>query len=120
MSAMIEITLVVAAVVAVAVIGALSATITPGLVAAIGVGTLLLGLAVGVPTGFLYHVILYRCVSAKGAVPPRWWLSPSALHHHLTPAETRRVNPWNRLGGIGFVLCLVGGLAAIAGLLLGR
>jgi hypothetical protein len=117
---MIEITLVLVALVAAGVIGLVGASVTPGLIAAIGVGALLLGLAVGVPTGLWYHVILYRCVSAKIALPPTWWLSPAALHRHLTPAETRRISPWNRVGGLGFVLCLVGGLAAIAGLLLGR
>jgi hypothetical protein len=117
---MIEIMLVLVALVAAGTVGVIGATVTPGLIAAIGIGTLLLGLAVGVPTGFWYHVILYRCVSAKIAVPPKWWLSPAALHRHLNPAETRRIRPWNRLGAIGFVLCLVGGGAAIAALLLGR
>ena len=117
---MIEITLVLVALVAVGMIGVIGATVTPGLIAAIGVGALLLGLAVGVPTGLWYHVILYRCVSAKIALSRTWWLSPSALHRHLTAAEARRINPWNRIGGAGFVLCLVGGLAAIGGLLLGR
>ena len=117
---MIEITLVLIALVAVGLIGFISIAATPGLIAAIGVGTLLLGLAIGVPTGFWYHVILYRCVSAKIAPPRRWWLSPAALHRHLTAAEARRISPWNRIGGVGFLLCLLGGLAAIAGLLLGR
>ena len=82
--------------------------------------TLVLGLVVGVPTGFWYHVVLYRIVSARIAVPRRWWLSPSALHVHLTGAEQRRIWLWYRLGGIGFVLSVAGGLAAIAGLLMAR
>jgi hypothetical protein len=117
---MIEIALVLIAVVAAGLVGAISAAITPGLIAAAGLGALLAGLALGVPTGFWYHVVLYRAVSAKMSVPRRWWLAPAALHRHLTPAEARRVNPWNRVGGIGFGLCLLGGLGAIAGLLLGR
>jgi len=35
-------------------------------------------------------------------------------------AGRRRIRPWYRLGGIGFVLSVVGGLAAIAGLLMAR
>lgn len=35
----------------------------------LAVGALLPGLVVGVPTGFWYHVVLYRIVSAKIAVP---------------------------------------------------
>ena len=45
---------------------------------------------------------LYRIVSRKVRVPRTWWLSPSALHVHLTDAEERRIRPWYRLGGIGF------------------
>ena len=117
---MIEITLVLIALVAVGLIGFIGAVVTPGLIAAIGFGALLVGLAMGVPTGFWYHVILYRCVSPKIPLPRRWWLSPAALHRHLTLAEEGRIRPWYRIGGVGFVLCLVGGTAAIAGLLLGR
>ena len=86
----------------------------------LALGALLLGLAVGVPTGFWYHVMLYRLVSRKIPVPRRWWLSPSGLHVHLTDVEQRRIKPWNRLGGIGFVLSVVGGLAAIAAMLMAR
>lgn len=117
---MIEITLVLVALVAVGLIGFISLAAAPGFIAAIGLGTLLLGLVVGVPTGFWYHVILYRCVSRKIPLSGTWWLSPATLHRHLTLAEERRITPWYRFGGIGFVLCLVGGMAAIAGLLLGR
>jgi hypothetical protein len=117
---MIELALVLVAVAAVALIGFLDPSVTPTVIAALGVGVLLLGLAVGVPTGLWYHVVLYRFVSAKIALPRRWWLSPAALHRHLTAEEARRVHPWNRVGAVGFVLCLAGGLAAIAGLLLGR
>ena len=115
---MVEIALVVAAVGIAALVGVIGPIVTPGLVVAIGLGTLLLGLAVGVPTGVWYHVMVYRCVSAKMALPRRWWLAPAALHRHLSPVEARRISPWNRIGGAGFVLCVLGGLAAIAGLLL--
>jgi hypothetical protein len=117
---MMEIALVLVGLVAVGVVGLVGAAPTPGLVAAIGLGALLVGLAVGVPTGFWYHVILYRCVSTKIPLPRRWWLSPAALHRHLTTAEARRIDPWNRIGGLGFVLCLTGGVTAIVGLLLAR
>jgi hypothetical protein len=117
---MIELVLVLVAVAAVTVVGSLDASITPTVVAALGVGVLLLGLAVGVPTGLWYHVVLYRIVAPKISLPRRWWLSPATLHRHLTAEEARRVNPWNRVGAAGFVLCLAGGLAAIGGLLLAR
>ena len=86
----------------------------------LALGALLVGLVVGVPAGFWYHVLLYRIVSAKAPVPRKWWLSPADLHVHLSAAEQRRIKPWYRLGGLGFVLSVVGGLAAIAGLLVAR
>src|SRR5712692_3173832 len=87
---MFEITLVVVAVVAAGLIGFVATIVTPSLVTAIGLGILLLGLVMGVPTGFWYHVILYRSLSARIRVPRTWWLAPSALHPHLTDAERRR------------------------------
>jgi hypothetical protein len=117
---MIELTLVLVGVVAVWLMSSLDASVTPTVIAALGVGALLVGLAMGVPTGLWYHVILYRFVSAKITLPRWWWLSPAALHRHLSAEEARRVYPWNRAGAVGFVLCLAGGLAAIAGLLLAR
>ena len=117
---MLEITLVLTAVVAVGLIALLATVLTPGFMTVIAVGALLLGLVVGVPTGLWYHVVLYRIVSAKIAVPRKWWLSPSGLHVHLTDAEQRRIRLWYRLGGIGFVLSVLGGLAAIAGVLMAR
>jgi hypothetical protein len=113
---MLETTLVLLAVVTVALVG----LVTPGLMTAVGLGTLLLGLVMGLPTGLWYHVILYRYVSLKVPLPRTWWLSPSELHRHLTDAEQRRIAPWYRIGGVGFVLCVLGGLAAMAGLLLAR
>lgn len=117
---MLEITLVLTAVSAVGLVVLLATALTAPVMIMLAVGALLLGLVVGVPTGFWYHVVLYRIVSAKTAVPRKWWLSPSGLHVHLTDAEQRRIRLWYRLGGIGFVLSVVGGLAAIAGLLMAR
>jgi len=117
---MLEITLVLGAVAGVGLVVLLATMLTAPVMIMLALGALLLGLVVGVPTGFWYHVVLYRIVSARIAVPRRWWLSPSALHVHLTGAEQRRIRLWYRLGGIGFVLSVAGGLAAIAGLLMAR
>ena len=116
---MLEATLVLGAVAGVGLVVLLATLLTAPVMVTLALGALLLGLVVGVPTGFWYHVLLYRIVSARIAVPRRWWLSPSGLHVHLTDAERRRIYRWYRIGGVGFVLSVVGGLAAIAGLLLG-
>jgi hypothetical protein len=117
---MLEATLVLAAIGAVGLVILLAALLTPPVLIMGAIGVLFLGLVVGVPTGFWYHVVLYRIVSAKIPVPRRWWLSPSTLHVHLTDPEERRIRLWYRLGGIGFMLSMVGGLAAIAALLILR
>jgi hypothetical protein len=108
------------AVAAVGLVVLLATLVTAPVMIVLALGALLLGLVVGAPTGFWYHVLLYRIVSERIAVPRKWWLSPSALHVHLTDAEQRRIRLWYRLGGIGFVLSVAGGLAAIGGLLMAR
>jgi hypothetical protein len=117
MGAMLEIAVMLIAVAVAGLIVSLAAIVTAGLTALLGLGLLALGLVVGVPTGFWYHVVLYRLASPKVPLPRRWWLSPGRLHRHLTAAEQRRIEPWFRIGGVGFVLCVAGGVAAIAGLL---
>ena len=114
---MIEIALVLLALLAAELVGFLAAVPPSSLMTVAGLAALVVGLSIGVPTGLWYHVILYRFVSSKVAVPLNWWLSPSSLHRHLTDAEERRIKPWYRIGGVGFVLSVAGGLAAIAGLL---
>jgi hypothetical protein len=42
------------------------------------------------------------------------------LHPLLTPQEFHRILPWFLAGAVGFGLCVVGGLAAIAGLSIAR
>jgi hypothetical protein len=117
---MLELALALVAVSVVGLVALLSTIFSYSLVTVVGLTTLVVGLALAVPTGFWYHVVLYRFVSSRVPVPPTWWLSPSNLHRHLTDAEHRRIRPWYRIGGFGFVLCVAGGLAAIAGLLLGK
>jgi hypothetical protein len=114
---MLETALVLAAIGAIGVAGALPAMAVPSLVTLAGIGLLGIGLAVGLPAGLWYHVILYRFVSPKIRVPRAWWLSPLALHRHLTDAERHSIALWYRIGGLGFALSVAGGLAAIGGLL---
>lgn len=115
---MLEIALVLATIVAVGLLGFFTTIITPRLMTALGLSMLMLGLLVGVPTGFWYHVLLYRVLSPRIALPPKWWWAPVDLHPRLTEQELARLKPWFTIGGIGFVLSVVGGLAAMAGLLI--
>src|SRR5215813_6529482 len=62
---MLEATLVLTAIGAVGLVILLAALLTAPVLIVGAIGVLFLGLVVGVPTGFWYHVVLYRIVSAK-------------------------------------------------------
>lgn len=76
------------------------------------------GLLIGVPTGLWYHVLLYRCLRARGTLPQRWWLRPVVLHPRLAPAERPPVLLWFYAGGAGFMICVLGCGLVVAGVLL--
>lgn len=101
-------------------IGVLASLITAQSIVETGLWALAIGLVTGLPTGFWYHVVLYRLLSRRMTLPRGWWMSPVQLHPRLGADEARCIRPWFRLGGFGFVLSFCGGIAALAGLLLIR
>lgn len=113
-----EIALVVVALLGVGLIGLLATAVTPDVMTLIGLWSLALGLTTGVPSGLWYHVVLYRTLAKKMVLPARWWMSPGDLHPKLAGDELARIRPWFLVGGTGFAFSVVGGIAAIAGLLL--
>jgi hypothetical protein len=66
------------------------------------------GLALGVPTGFWYHVELRRVLVAAGELPPRWWLHPTRLHGAIPPERWWRVMSWCYAGALGWVISFAG------------
>ena len=78
------------------------------------------GLALGVPTGFYYHVQLYRHLNPRGVLPKGWYWSPMRYHEHLLAHERRRVLGWSYVGGVGFLLIILGCAATLFGILLSR
>lgn len=72
------------------------------------------GGALGLPTGFYYHVLLYRFLKDQGHVPSDWWLRPTRYHDRLDAEQQGKMRPWFSLGGVGalimFVGCLIAGL----------
>ena len=83
-----------------------------------GVLLVALGLGIGVPTGFWYHVLLYRFLKPKMELPKYWWFSPGGLYDHLSDEESERCRPWLILGAGGFFAALAG-CALVAVSLLG-
>ncbi len=120
MPAMLELMLVIGGLVLFGVIGYVTLVITPQFMLEFGLWLLAAGLLIGLPTGLWYHVVLYRALAPRINLPPRWWRSPVDLHPLLTGTEFRLVKPWFVAGAVGFGLCVVGGLAAIAGLSIDR
>lgn len=112
---MLELLLVLSGMVAIGLAGLVSIVITPQLMVELGFWVLAVGLLIGIPTGFWYHVALYRQLSPRIALPSRWWRAPVELYPQLTPAEYRQVRPWFVVGAAGFLLCCLGGIAAIVG-----
>ena len=117
---MLELLLVLGTVVVIALIGLVTVAMTPPLMVELGLWGLAVGLFIGIPTGWWYHVVLYRTLTARMALPSRWWGRPVELHPLLAPAEYQGVRPWFVAGALGFFLCLAGGVAAISGLLVLR
>ena len=83
-----------------------------------GMALALAGLAVGVPSGLVYHLRLRAVLLARAALPARWWLRPTALHAQLRGCERRAVLGWFAAGGAGFALCVIGCIVAAIGVAL--
>ena len=66
------------------------------------------GMILGVPTGVVYHIQLYRALSRRAALPEGWIWRPIQLNAVLTSDERRWVMPWCVVGGFGFLLVAVG------------
>ncbi|HEY5595472.1 MAG TPA: hypothetical protein VIL61_10030 [Nitrospiria bacterium] len=117
---MLELTMVILMVTAVlAVQWVMQVSFSASTLTVLGLTVLAAGMIEGIPTGLYYHIVLYRLLHPRGRLPPGWWISPSRYHLHLTEEEGRRVRRWFFLGGMGFLLCIMGGLMALSGMVYG-
>lgn len=66
------------------------------------------GLAFGVPTGLVYHLMLRRALLHAGCLPARWWWQPTALHPSIPSSERWHVLAWCGAGATGFAVSLLG------------
>ncbi len=74
----------------------------------LGLGVTVIGAVIGVPTGTLYHIQLYRALRSRNQLPSDWYWQPIPLNERLTPRERTWVLPWCYVGGVGFMLMVVG------------
>jgi hypothetical protein len=111
-------TLIVLAVVALMVAAGVAVLAIPaGALVVTGFVCASLGMAVGVPAGFWYHVQLRAALLRRAPLPERWWLYPTRFHQDLSPLERRRFMPWFYLGAASFMICMLGALVAMLGVL---
>jgi hypothetical protein len=79
-----------------------------------GIALVVGGLGLGVPTGLVYHVMLYRALAARGPVDPKWIWRPFDFHNRIDRVELRPILPWAWAGAVGFVFCVLGCIAIVA------
>lgn len=74
-------------------------------------------LLLGSIAGAVYHRRLHRALSARDALPKRWWIEPTKLHGALTDDERVRTMPALYVGAAAFGVCVLGCVAMVSGLL---
>jgi hypothetical protein len=75
-----------------------------------------LGMVVGVPTGFYYHVQLRRILLENPPLPDQWWLHPTRYHDRVKKSDRKRYQPWFVAGAVGFMICMLGCLLCVLGM----
>lgn len=86
----------------------------------LGIAVTLLGAVIGLPTGTIYHIQLYRMLRARGALPAHWYWQPIPLNSKLMVWERPHVLPWCYVGGVGFSLMVLGLIVLILALISAR
>jgi hypothetical protein len=117
-AAMVEAFLVFAAVACLTLLGLVAPLVPAAWLVEAGWICTAVGLLVGAPTGFWYHVKLRSILHRGGSLPPRWWLQPVAHHGRLAPDERLSVMRWFRIGGFGFAVAVLGCALVGGGVLL--
>ena len=75
------------------------------------------GLVVGVPTGFVYHVQLYKALRRKNKLKRGWIWKPFEHHVHLDRSDKLAVMPWAVVGGLGFFVIVIGQVLVAAAII---
>jgi len=80
-----------------------------------GIWVALAGFVLGVPTGFVYHVRLFRVLGPRGELPRGWYWRPLRFNSLLRPDERAGVMAWCYTGALGFAIICIGLLMMGAG-----
>ncbi len=84
----------------------------------VGVWFVTLGFLIGVPTGIIYHIQLYRVLKSHDVLPKGWIWRPTKLHSLLPKGERLRVLAWGIIGGLGFFAIVIGQFLLFASIIL--
>lgn len=82
-----------------------------------GAWLIFVGMLVGVPTGVVYHVLLYRSLEPRGELPSGWYWSAIKFNKLLLETERDTVMPWVYVSGLFFFVVVLGLLAIGAAML---
>lgn len=113
-----EIAITVGLVLAIAALGAISLVHWRDLFA-VGIVLNIVGFAIGVPAGFLYHLFLYRSLRGIVQLPKRWFWNPIRLNSHLKPGDRRHVMSCCYIGAGGFFIIVAGQLLILVSMAIG-
>jgi len=86
----------------------------------IGVILITVGLFVGVPIGFRYHLLLFRRRKMFGEGMRRWWLSPQRYHGSLPEKDRKLLDRWFLAGALFFSVAMLGCGLVFVGLMISR
>lgn len=73
-----------------------------------GILVIVAGFVLGVPTGAVYHLLLYQALAPRGELPKGWIWRPIRLNEKLKAEERGPIVAWCYAGGLGFVLIVLG------------
>ena len=84
-----------------------------------GVWLVIGGFVLGVPTGLVYHIQLFRTLNPRGELPKGWIWRPIELNKKLRPYDRFRVLFWCYLGAAGFFAIVIGLIVFVVGIISG-
>ena len=85
----------------------------------IGFYVMIGGIVVGVPTGIVYHVLLYRALRPFGPLPKGWYWNATKLNDTAPRVLRRAIWIWCWIGAVGFFAIMLGVLMIVLAMVAG-
>ena len=78
------------------------------IILAAGIALIVIGLILGVPIGFYYHLLLFQRIKLLGRELKGWWISPHRYHEYFPEKERRLLSRWFWIGAVFFNIAMIG------------